>query len=126
MGEPMDRSKSPFVSQTTFEALFPNLQDVVVEGTIGEYVYDRSPVRFSIRERGGLITCPNPKCWSGGFAVDFPAKDMHREGLTEKTIRIHCAGRQNSHKGRRSGNPCGNSLEGKITLKHKVASTESL
>jgi hypothetical protein len=43
MGEPMDRTKSPFVSQTTFEGLFPNLEDVIVEGTVGESAYNRDP-----------------------------------------------------------------------------------
>lgn len=125
MGEPMDRSKSPFVSQTTFEGLFPDLEDVIVEGTIGESAYNRDPIRFSIRERGGLIRCPNSKCWSGGFVVDFPAGDMHREGLAEKTVRIRCAGRENSYKGRRSGQPCPYSMEGTIKLKPKAAAPGS-
>jgi hypothetical protein len=121
MGEPMDRTKSPFVSQTTFEGLFPNLEDVIVEGTVGESAYNRDPIRFSLRERGGLIRCPNSKCWSGGFEVDFPAGDMQREGVTEKAVRIRCAGRENSYKGRRSGQPCPYSMEGTIKLKPKAA-----
>ena len=125
MGEPMDRSKSPFVSQTTFEGLFPDLEDVIVEGTIGESAYNRDPIRFSIRERGGLIRCPNAKCWSGGFVVDSPADDMQREGVTEKTVRIRCEGRENSYKGRRSGQACAYSMEGIIKLKPKDAASGS-
>jgi hypothetical protein len=125
MGEPMDRFKSPFVSQTTFEGLFPNLEDVFVEGTLGESAYNRDSIRFSIRERGGLIRCPNSKCWGGGFVVDFPAGDMHREGVKEKDIRIPCAGRENSYKGRRSGQPCPYSMEATIKLKPKGAAPRS-
>ena len=122
MGEPMDRSKSPFVSQTTFEGLFPELEDVIFEGTIGESAFNRDPIRFSIRQRGGLIRCPNPKCWSGGSVVDSPADDMQREGAAENAVRIRCAGRENSYKGHRSGQPCPYSIEGTIKLKPKTAS----
>jgi hypothetical protein len=120
MGEPMDRFKSPFVSPTTFEGLFPNLEDVIFRGTVGESAHNRDPIGFSLRERGGLIRCPNSKCWSGGFVVDDPADDMQREGATEKDVRIRCEGRVNSYKGHRLGQPCPYSIEGKIELKFKV------
>jgi hypothetical protein len=121
VGEAMDRSKSPFVTETTFEESFPNLEDVIVDGTIGESAYNRDPVWFNLRGRGGLIRCPNSKCWSGGFVVDFPAGDMVREGVTEKTVRIRCGGRENSYKGHRSGQPCPYTMEGTIKLKSKAA-----
>jgi hypothetical protein len=126
MGESMDRSNNPFITQTTFGDLFPDLDDVLVEGTIGESPYDRSTIRFSIRQRGGVVRCPNSKCWGGGFVVDFPAGEMQREGLTEKNIRIRCLGRENSDKGRRSGNSCGYSMEGIITFKAKALPHQSV
>lgn len=126
MGELMDRSNNPFITQTTFADLFPDFEDVIVEGTIGESPYNRSPIRFSIRERGGVIRCPNTKCWSGGFIVDFPAGEMQREGLTEKNVRIGCLGRENSYKGRRPGNTCGYAIEGIITFKPKAKPAKSI
>ena len=125
MGEPIDRSKSPFVSETTFEELFPNFEDVIVEGTIGESAYKRGPIRWSLRERGGLIRCPNSRCWSGGFVVDSAAGDMQREGVAEKSVRIRCVGRENSYKGRRTGQPCPYSMEGTITMKFKSSTPGS-
>ena len=53
--------------------------------------------------------------------VDSPADDMQRVGVTEKTVRIRCAGRENSYKGRRSGQACPYSMEGIIKLKPKDA-----
>jgi hypothetical protein len=125
MGEPIDRSRSPFISETTFEKLFPNLEDVVVEGTIGESAHKRDPIRWSLRERGGLIRCPNSRCWSGGFEIDFAAGDMKREGVAEKTVRIRCVGRENSYKGRRTGQPCPYSMEVTIKMKFKSATLGS-
>lgn len=120
MGQPMDRTKAIFVSQTTFAEAFPRLEDIIVEGTIGESAYERDPIRFSLRERGGLILCPNSNCWSGGFVVDFPAQDMVRECVAEKAVRIRCEGRVNSYKGHRAGQSCPYSLAGTIKLKTKA------
>ena len=125
MGEPMDRTRSPFVTQTTFDATFPGLEDAIVEGTIGESAYPRNSIRFTIHGRGGSIHCPNPKCWSGGFIVDFPAEDMKRKGIPEMAVRIRCEGRENSHKGRRTGQPCPYSLEGTIKLVPKASAPDS-
>ena len=121
MGEPIDRSKSPFVSQSTFGQLFTGVEDVVFEGTIGDLPYNRKPIGFSIRERGGLIRCPDPKCWSGGFEVDYAASDVLRAGLTEQTVKLRCVGHVNSYKGRRAGQPCSYSVEGIIRLKPRAA-----
>jgi len=121
MGEPIDRSQSPFVIQSTFGQLYPDMDDVVFEGTIGDMPHNRRPIGFSIRERGGLIRCPDPKCWGGGFEVDYAASDAMREGLTEKAVQVQCVGHVNSYKGRRAGQPCSYSAEGVIKLKPKAA-----
>ena len=120
MGEPIDSSKSPFVSESSFDQLFPNMDDVVFEGMIGDSPYNRSPIGFSIRERGGLIRYPDPKCWSGGFEVDYAASDAMRERLTETIVRLRCVGHVNSYKGRRAGQPCSYSAEGVIKFRPKA------
>ena len=125
MGELADRSQNPFITQTTFEALFPELEDVVVEGTIGESLHNHCPIRFSMRARGGTIRCPNPKCFGGGFTVDHEAGDMKRAGVSEKTVQMNCLGSVNSYKGRRLGQPCPYSVQGTVTLKPKSTTTET-
>lgn len=122
MGEPMDRSNRVFARSGTFESVFPDLEDAVVEyyetdlGRPSPSTYNR---RHSLKLLGGLIRCGNSLCHRGGYEVDWDVHDMRREGAAQKEFVKRCPGDEGSPKGRRHGRDCLRSLHYRITLKYK-------
>lgn len=123
MGTPMDRTNRVFVHLSTFEEVFPELEDVKIEYTESghfDYPHSQGSTRVhSVRRQGGLIRCSNTFCRQGGYEMDFDIHDMIRDGVSEREGHKMCAGSEGSPKLRRIYRKCFNSINYKIILVHK-------
>ena len=120
MGNPMDRSKRVFSSQTSkFGEAFPQLEDAVFRYDELDFGNKNGSGVFSLGIEGGLLRCRNPRCERGGYEIDQEVYEMLRQGISQKEVHLHCRGDEGTPKGRRRGESCLHSVEGKITLEMK-------
>ncbi|MDD5589084.1 MAG: hypothetical protein PHP92_03470 [Candidatus Nanoarchaeia archaeon] len=131
MGEPMDRSGRIFASRGTFDEVFPNFEDVIIDVTeSGDGLFypgigsDNKSRKHSVKERGGLIGCSNPSCKQGGFEMDFIIHNMVRKNETTRIDSMFCAGWEGSKKLRYKHNKCMNKIDYKITIIYKEGYNE--
>lgn len=126
MGTPMDRTNRVFAQLSTFDDVFPELEDVEIEYTESghfEYPGSQGSTRVhSVRRQGGLIRCSNPACRQGGYEMDFDIHDMIRGGVSEREGHKMCAGSEGSPKLRRIYRKCLDAISYKIKLVHKKVS----
>jgi|HubBroStandDraft_2_1064218.scaffolds.fasta_scaffold2149454_1 hypothetical protein len=119
MGEPMDRSRRVFGTLSSFENVFPQLEDACAEYIEYELASEKRYSTHHIRAWGGLIRCENTRCRRGGYEIDLVVSEMVRENVTEKEFELRCPGDEGTPKGRKPGQRCYRSIKGKVTLKHK-------
>ena len=123
MGEPMDRSKRVFGKLSTFEDVFPTLEQVEVTYVETDlFENEKRKGHWWLHGEGGLMPCGNPRCRRGGYELDLEVSKMLREGVTQKQVKIRCRGDEGSPKGRKKGESCTRTLDATIVLKPKVAS----
>jgi hypothetical protein len=125
MGEPMDRSRRVFGTLSSFENVFPQLEDALAEYDEYELASEKGHGTHHIRAWGGLIHCGNPRCRRGGYEIDHVVSEMVRENVTEKDFELRCPGDEGTPKGRKRGQRCYRSIKGKVTLKRKETSRAS-
>ena len=120
MGEPMDRSRRVFGTLSSFDKVFPQLEDALVQFTEYELASEKRNGTHSLRAWGGLMHCGNSRCRRGGYEVDRVVSEMIRENVTEKEFELRCPGDEGTPKGRKRGQNCYRSIKGKVTLKYKT------
>jgi hypothetical protein len=120
MGESMDRSRRVFGSLSSFENVFPTLDDAVVQYTEYDLATEKGHGTHYMRAWGGLMHCGNSRCRRGGYEVDRIVSEMLRENVTEKEFELRCPGDEGTPKGRKRGQRCYRSIKGKVTLKYKT------
>jgi len=121
MGEPMDRSNRVSLKLGSFDEVFPELEDVVVEFVESDFLLETRSGTWHLHWEGGLMPCGNPSCRRGGYEVDrIGIREMLRTGELQKEIKIYCGGDEGSPQGRRIGRRCQRSIEGTVTLRLKV------
>lgn len=120
MGTPMDRTNRLFGELSTFDEVFPELEDAIIEYTESGRFSDPLSTRVhSVRRQGDLIRCSNNSCRQGGFEMVSDIYDMIRDNVSERQGYKICAGSEGSPKLRRVDRPCSNSINYKIILVHK-------
>jgi hypothetical protein len=120
MGEPMDRSRRVFGSLATFDEVFPELEDVLVEFVERDFVFEKRSGTWHLHGQGGVMPCGNPSCRRGGYELDKDIRLMLRAGVLQKTIQLSCRGDEGSPQGRKIGRKCERSIEGTVTLRLKA------
>lgn len=100
MGQPIDRTGRPFAPLGTFEEVFPQLEDGTMEYTEFDFANDARKGTQRLRIHGGLIRCGNPRCFRGGYEVDFKVHEMVRTGVWEQAFEIPCPGDEGTAKRR--------------------------
>jgi hypothetical protein len=123
MGTPMDRTNRYFISFTTFEKAFPELEDAIIEYVEGgPYDYPLSQENrklHSLKNQGPVICCGNTKCRQGGYEIDFDVRDMIRDSVSEREGNKVCPGSEGSPQLRKVYRKCCNSIDYKISLIYK-------
>jgi hypothetical protein len=119
MGEPMDRSNRIFAPLTSsFDDAYPTLEDATIRYTEFDFGSEETKGIISFRRQGGLLRCGNPRCFRGGYELDWEVNRMIREGVLEKTVTISCSGDEGTPKQKR-GDSCDRSIIATIELKLK-------
>jgi hypothetical protein len=126
MGEPMDRSRRVFGTLSSFDKVFPQLEDALVPFIEYELASEKRHGTHSLRTWGGLMHCGNSRCRRGGYEVDRVVSEMIRENVTEKEFELRCPGDEGTPKGRKRGQNCYRSIKGKVTLKYKTTQTSDV
>lgn len=119
MGTPMDRTNRLFGDLSTFDEVFPELEDVIIEYTESGRFYSKSPRVHSVRSSGDLIHCSNTLCRQGGFEMVSDIHGMIRDNVSERGGYKICAGSEGSPKLQRVYRPCSNAINYKIKLVYK-------
>jgi len=122
-GEPIDRSRRVFGSLRSFDEVFPELDDVVLEFVEKDFLFEKRSGTWHLHGQGGLMPCGNPSCRRGGYELDRNLRQMLRAGVLQKTIEVSCRGDEGSPQGRKIGRGCERSIEGTLTLLLKASNS---
>ena len=91
-----------FGHKTTFEKAFPEVEQCIVEvheSGHGVSAWNQGVSRYT--NPGEYINCSNSLCYTGGFNIGWPIRDMVRKRETEREDTALCQGSEGSPKGRR-------------------------
>ncbi len=107
---------------SSFKAAFPMLSDALIEWRERRGPDDdqRSDLRKTGFRRGnftqGVLSCSNPACHEGGYAIDRLVDDMVRLEETERRGIMLCCGRETGEDVRRGPIRCPYRIEYSVTL----------
>jgi hypothetical protein len=112
----------PFLGTVaTFREAYPEVKTLRLVGEQrGELARERqAQVYYTHVDIPENIPCANPRCRQGGFSLRTIL--MTLTGSREESYEgeFSCNGHEGTPKGRRKGDPCGNSLKFTLTLTYK-------
>ena len=116
----MPGDKRPFIGTlTSFEGVFPQLEDAVVDYTEFDFGEKTRESSHSMRHDGPRIRCGNSRCQRGGYNLQWTLEEVIRKGQRNVAIDLSCHGDEGTPKGKRIGQSCLHSIKGHMTIKYK-------
>ncbi len=113
----------PFIGTlSSFHQAYPEVKTLRFDGKEqGDLAsgFDQRNLNYTESSLPSTIPCGNPRCQQGGYDLNATLMSLTNTSETSYDIDWLCGGHEGTPKGRRIGDPCMNSITGKLTITYR-------